>query len=99
MAREQEPRCFPTRDAREDDVLLPVDADYLDTEKFYAETEGASVDRGWPEVTVIVDGLIASFDAYMTDMTGPLGRLRSESLAHARGKAALPRGVIVLPRA
>lgn len=78
-----------------------VDADYLDTEKFYAEAEGNSVDRDWPALTDIIDGLVAGFDDHMADLTAragdsPLGRLRAEILAHARGKAALSRGVFTL---
>jgi CRISPR-associated endonuclease/helicase Cas3 len=78
-----------------------VDADYRDTEKFYAEAEGNSVDRDWPVLATIIDRLIARFDSHMADMAAsaagsPLGRLRAEILAHARHKAALPRGVFTL---
>jgi len=75
-----------------------VDADYRDTEKFYAAAEGNGVDRDWPALAATIDGLIARFDAHMADMAAgaagsPLGSLRAEILGHARGKATLSRGV------
>jgi CRISPR-associated endonuclease/helicase Cas3 len=78
-----------------------VDADYRDTEKFYAEAIGGSVDRDWPMLAGIIDGLIARFDIYMAEVAAsaegsPLGRLRAEILAHARSKATRPRGVFTL---
>jgi CRISPR-associated endonuclease/helicase Cas3 len=73
-----------------------VDADYRDTERFYAETGGNSVDRDWPTLTTTIDGLISRFNAHMENMAGhasgtPLSRLRAAILDHARDKAALPR--------
>jgi CRISPR-associated endonuclease/helicase Cas3 len=78
-----------------------VDADYQDTEAFYACAEGKSVDRDWPALRTIIDSLIARFDAYMSDVQAragdaPLARLRTEILTHARGKASLLRGVFTL---
>ena len=78
-----------------------VDADYRDTERFYAEAKGERIDREWPALTDKIDGLIARFDAHMVAMQAkagetPLNRLRANILAHARGKAALPRGVFTL---
>jgi CRISPR-associated endonuclease/helicase Cas3 len=78
-----------------------VDADYRDTETFYARAEGKYFDREWPALTDIVDALIARFDAYMADLAvgagdTPLSRLRADILAYARGKAALSRGVFTL---
>lgn len=78
-----------------------VDADYLDTETFYAGAAGSNVDRDWPALAAIIDGLITRFDAHMADIAAragesPLGSLRSEILRHARGKATLPRGVFTL---
>ena len=78
-----------------------VDADYRDTEKFYAEAQGNSVDRDWPALTGIIDSLIARFEMCIADIAAraegsPLGRLRADILAHARGKASLPRGVFTL---
>ena len=78
-----------------------VDADYRDTEAFYVRAEGQRVDRDWPALPDIVDGLILRFDTNMAKMAAhvgdsPLGRLRADILAHARGKAALLRGVFTL---
>jgi CRISPR-associated endonuclease/helicase Cas3 len=41
-----------------------VDADFRDTEKFYCKVEGRVADRDWPELSRIVDDLIARFDYY-----------------------------------
>ena len=78
-----------------------VDADYRDTEDFYTRAEGITVDREWPALLAIVDGLIARFDAHIAGIAAragdtPLGRVRADILAHARRKAALPRGVFTL---
>ncbi len=78
-----------------------VDADFRDTEAFYVGAEDKSVDRDWPALAVILDGLIARFDAHMAGVQAqsaesPLGRLRADILAHARSKAALRRGVFTL---
>ncbi|NEW88951.1 CRISPR-associated helicase Cas3' [Rhodopseudomonas sp. WA056] len=78
-----------------------VDADFLCTEAFYAAVEGRPVDRDWPRLPQIVDGLIARFDGYMADKQqrarhGQLNTLRRDILAHVRSKAELPRGVFTL---
>jgi CRISPR-associated endonuclease/helicase Cas3 len=75
-----------------------VDADYRETEKFYALTEGREVDRDWPSLQNLLDDLIARFNTHMAGFSseGPLNRLRADILAHARGKAALPPGFFTL---
>jgi CRISPR-associated endonuclease/helicase Cas3 len=78
-----------------------VDADYRDTERFYANAKGEPVDRAWPPLSDSIDGLIARFDAHMAAIQSragetPLNRLRTDILAHAGRKAALPRGVFTL---
>jgi CRISPR-associated endonuclease/helicase Cas3 len=78
-----------------------IDADRRDTEAFYVEAEHGRVDRDWPALAGIVDGLIARFNKYMTGLQAnaadaPLGRLRADILKHARDKATLPRGVFTL---
>lgn len=78
-----------------------VDADYRDTEAFYAGLEGRTVDRTWPRLPEIVDALLARFDAHMAALAAgaddtPLNRLRAEILAHVRAKAALAPGVFTL---
>jgi CRISPR-associated endonuclease/helicase Cas3 len=50
-----------------------VDADYRDTEAFYSEAEGKPVDREWPTLAAIADGLIARFDAHMTAIQAAAG--------------------------
>ncbi len=78
-----------------------VDADFGDTEAFYVQLEGKQVDREWPALPAIVGDLIARFNAHMgrvqaSSVNNPLGSLRSDILAHARSKAALPRGVFTM---
>jgi CRISPR-associated endonuclease/helicase Cas3 len=78
-----------------------VDADFRDTEAFYAKSRGERPDRDWAALADIVDGLISRFDTSMARIKAraadtPLNRLRADILAHARGKAALPRGVFTL---
>ncbi|EAQ36305.1 CRISPR-associated helicase Cas3, core [Nitrobacter sp. Nb-311A] len=78
-----------------------VDADYRDTEEFYSRAEGERIDREWPNLTAIITDLIDRFDVYMKDLPAragdmPLSVSRAQILAHARGKAGLPRGVFTL---
>ena len=60
-----------------------VDADFRDTEAFYAEAEKRPVDRTWPHLPDIIDDLIARFDRYMADK-------RAASTRHARERSARP---------
>ena len=75
-----------------------VDADYRDTEAFYAAAEGRRVDRDWLRLPDIVDGLIERLEAHMAlfSADGPVNRLRSEILAHVRASAAKMPGVFTL---
>lgn len=82
-----------------------VDADYLDTERFYAGIDGRPTDRRWPLLSDHIEMLISRFDRYMEDKRvqsarGPanqqLNQLRSEILRHGRRKAALEPGVFTL---
>jgi CRISPR-associated endonuclease/helicase Cas3 len=78
-----------------------VDADFLDTEAFYAQVDGRQIDRTWPDLSAEVDRMIAAFDAYMADkrrnsVDTPLNRLRGDILTHVRHKAALSRGIFTL---
>jgi CRISPR-associated endonuclease/helicase Cas3 len=78
-----------------------VDADFLDTEAFYASVDGRQVDRTWPLLSDEIQRMIARFDARMLAKRRdaadtPLNQLRSEILAHVRGKAGQPRGVFTL---
>jgi CRISPR-associated endonuclease/helicase Cas3 len=76
-----------------------VDADFRETESFYARVEGREIDRTWPALPDRLDGLIVRFDAYMAGKANaetPINRLRSDILRHVRGKAALPSGFFTL---
>jgi CRISPR-associated endonuclease/helicase Cas3 len=78
-----------------------VDADFLDTEAFYARVEGRQVDRTWPRMPVVVDGLIATFDAHMTEKrkAAPettVNHLREQVLTHVRGGAGEAPGIFTL---
>lgn len=77
-----------------------VDADYRDTEAFYAAVEGRAVDRDWPTLIGVIDELRAAFDDYMarkpTDRTSAVNILRAEILAHVRAQAAHRTGLFTL---
>ncbi len=78
-----------------------VDADFLDTEAFYAQVDGRDVDRNWPALPAEIDRMIGAFDAHMAGKRRdtpdtPLNGLRRAILTHAREKAALPRGVFTM---
>ena len=75
-----------------------VDADYKDTEAFYARLEGREVERDWPSLQSLLPEFGARFDAYMArfDGSGPIDGLRRDILAHVRGKAGLPPGLFTL---
>lgn len=68
-----------------------VDADYRDTEAFYAKAEGRTPDRQWPSLQALLPQLIAAFDSHVSilpkaDTT--LNRLRGEILASIRSRSA-----------
>lgn len=76
-----------------------VDADFRDTERFYAGIEGYEIDRTWPRLTDRLDALVARFDTYMdakSSVDTPLNRLRAGILRHARGKADQSPGFFTL---
>jgi CRISPR-associated endonuclease/helicase Cas3 len=78
-----------------------VDADFRDTEEFYAKAENTPVDREWPRLPEIVDDLIARLDSYMGEKRRvardtAVNRLRSEIFNHVRAGAALNTGVFSL---
>ncbi len=78
-----------------------VDADFRDTEAFYATLEGLGKDRDWPSLQQILPQLTAAFDADIAAFSGkpdPAGinQLRSEILAQVRDKAALVPGLFTL---
>lgn len=79
-----------------------VDADYKDTEAFYAENGQHVIDRDWPQLRADVTGLISCFDAHMaalarrSDQTSDINQLRSSILSHIRTQADLPKGLFTL---
>lgn len=78
-----------------------VDADFLDTEAFYASVDGRQIDRTWPILSDEIERMIALFDAHMSDKRrtisdSPLNRLRGEIFTHVRQKARLPRGAFTM---
>jgi CRISPR-associated endonuclease/helicase Cas3 len=78
-----------------------VDADFRDTEAFYAEAENRPVDRTWPLLPEIIDDLIARFDRYMADKRAGapntrVNDLRAQVLAHVRERADAKTGAFSL---
>jgi CRISPR-associated endonuclease/helicase Cas3 len=78
-----------------------VDADFRDTEAFYAAAEGRLVDRDWPALPMIIERLLADFEAHIAHKRSiapetRVNRLRNEVLAHVRTRAAEPTGLFSL---
>ncbi|MFT3974076.1 MAG: CRISPR-associated endonuclease Cas3'' [Amaricoccus sp.] len=75
-----------------------VEADFLDTEAFYAPFEGRRPDRDWPAMKDVSPVFRERFDAHMArlDGEGPLNILRRDILGHVRAGAALPPGLFTL---
>lgn len=73
-----------------------VDADFLETERFYAERRGETVpDRGGT-LTAQHRDRVRAFMAGHRRQDTPVNALRSRILDHAVGKAALPPGLFTL---
>lgn len=74
-----------------------VDADYRDTERFYAAYEGAK-DRDWPSLAQVLPQMLAGFEAHMAELplAGEINQLRRDILAHVRDKAAMAPGLFTL---
>jgi CRISPR-associated endonuclease/helicase Cas3 len=78
-----------------------VDADFRDTEAFYAAAKGETIARDWPHLPKIVEGLIAQFDLHMTEKRASaqetqINALRDEILEHVRSRARESRGLFTL---
>lgn len=73
-----------------------VDADFRDTEAFYAETDGR--DRIWPQMQTILPELRAAFDRHMAGLPtdGDLNPLRRDILSHVRAQAPRAPGLYTL---
>jgi CRISPR-associated endonuclease/helicase Cas3 len=75
-----------------------VDADYRDTEAFYAGIEGRTVDRAQPALEDCLPAFTAAFDARIDGFSADndLNRLRRDILHHVRGRAAEAPGLFTL---
>lgn len=77
-----------------------VDADFKDTEAFYAKQPGgAAPDREWPALADRLPDLRRRFDTHMADKrstSSPINALRAEVLDHVRAKATLAPGLFTL---
>ena len=75
-----------------------VDADYLDTEEYFAELDGEPKPRGQhPALGELLERLNAHLDVLAADaVANPVNHLRRDVLAHARGKAAESPGLFSL---
>lgn len=76
-----------------------VDADFKDTEAFYAALEGRVADGNWQPLQALLPAFLAQFNAFMaakSDTTTDLNRLRSDILAHVRANAAEKPGLFTL---
>jgi len=75
-----------------------VDADFRDTEAFYARLDTRDVDRDWPALPDLLPRLRVSYDAHMAafSATTGLNALRAEVLRHIRGQATSRPGLFTL---
>lgn len=76
-----------------------VDADFKDTERFYAKYEQRIIDRVWPDLRENIASVISRFDSYMAGLqnrSGPINGLRSEILRHVRSRASMAPGLFTL---
>ena len=75
-----------------------VDADFRDTEHFYAEAKGETIDRDWPTLPKIVDQLRDRLNNHCAELAseGKVNRLRREILEHVRTQADCSPGLFSL---
>ncbi len=75
-----------------------VDADFCDTEGFYADAKGETVDRDWPTLPEIVDPLRDRLNNHFAGLAseGKVNRLRREILEHVRAQADCSPGLFSL---
>lgn len=78
-----------------------VDADFRDTERFYADAKGETVDRDWPALPGIVDQLRYRLNNRFVELAsesseGKVNLLRREILEHVRTQADCPPGLFSL---
>jgi CRISPR-associated endonuclease/helicase Cas3 len=73
-----------------------VDADFLETEKFYDKVKGQKSERGWAGS---IEGLEQALNAHLSKFGAPesdVNKLRADVLAHARGQAMKSPGLFSL---
>ena len=78
-----------------------VDADFRDTECFYADAKGETVDRDWPALSEIVDQLRYRLNNRFVELAsesseGKVNLLRREILEHVRTQANCSPGLFSL---
>ena len=75
-----------------------VDADFRDTERFYAAAKGETIDRDWPALPEIADQLRNRLNNHFADLAseGKVNRLRREILEHVRTQADCSPGLFSL---
>jgi CRISPR-associated endonuclease/helicase Cas3 len=76
-----------------------VDADFKDTEAFYAGLENRQPGRAWQQLQDLLPELLSRFEVLMDDkrdLTKPVNRLRAEILGHVRAKAEEVPGLFTL---
>ncbi len=75
-----------------------VDADFRETEAFYAQLERGGPDRQWPSLADLLPSWRQAFDDHMAGFTADtaLNRQRRDILAHIRQNAAMTPGHFTL---
>lgn len=78
-----------------------VDADYKDTERFYAEQGQKVADREWPCLRSNIETLISRFEKFINEKReqapdNEVNRLRSDILHHVRNQAGQSPGLFTL---
>lgn len=75
-----------------------VDADFKETEAYYAGLERRRADRTWPALKDLLPEFVKRFNAHMAAMPSgeELNRLRGDILGHVRANAAMAPGLFTL---
>ncbi len=75
-----------------------VDADFRDTERFYAAAKGETIDRAWPVLPEIIDPLRNRLNNHFAGFPseGKVNRLRREILEYVRTQADCSPGLFSL---
>lgn len=75
-----------------------VDADFRDTEAFYAGLNGTRPDPDWPALADLLPDWRRALDTHMAGFrqNGRINRLRADILAHVRRGAAMAPGLFTL---